>query len=118
MRDFSEWIRQYDMVDLPMGGARYTWTKKQMDLVMCVPNRFLDLLDWVDLFPDCLQLALPWPISNHCPTSLVTGLEDQGPTFRLEIMWLKEKSSLASVPEWWQEMSISGWMGFQLFQKF
>lgn len=32
-------------------------------------------------------------------------------------MWLIEKSFLEGVPDWWQEISCEGWMGFYLFKK-
>lgn len=33
-------------------------------------------------------------------------------------MWLKEKSFDGLIQKWWKEMSMRGWMGFQLDQKF
>lgn len=79
-------------------------------------DRVLVSTSWVDLFPNWLQFALPLLPSDHCPISLVTILEDWGPPpFQLELMWPKEKSFLVSNLEWWNEISASGWMGFQLF---
>lgn len=40
MRDFSDWIRLNEMVDLPVGGARYTWTNKQQDPITSRLGRF------------------------------------------------------------------------------
>lgn len=74
--------------------------------------------DWLDLFPNCVQVALSRPTSNQCPISLDFVLDDWGPPpFRLEMMWLQETSFIDSVKEWWEEFFVEGWMGFQLSQK-
>lgn len=57
--------------------------------------------DWLDLFPNCVQVALSRPTSNQCPISLDFVLDDWGPPpFRLEMMWLQETSFIDSVKEW------------------
>lgn len=61
--------------------------------------------------------VLSRPTSDHCPIYLEFDLEDWGPPFWLETMWLKENSFIQSVPEWWNDVVINGWMGFQLVQK-
>lgn len=55
MRDFSDWIRQHDLSDLPLSGAKFTWTNNQEDPIMSPPDQFLVSPDWLDLFPDCVQ---------------------------------------------------------------
>lgn len=80
-------------------------------------NSFLVLADWLYLFRDILQKALARPMFDHCPISLVSGLEDWSPPFWLEMMLLKEDAFISNVV-WWHEWSRSGWMGFQLSQKF
>lgn len=41
MMAFNDWIQHYDLVDLPLGGARYTWTNCQGNPVMSRLDRFL-----------------------------------------------------------------------------
>lgn len=107
MMDFSDWIRQYGLVDLPLGGA-----------VMSRLDRFLVSTSWLELFPDCLQKALAKPVSDQCPLLLETDFEDWGPPpFRLELMWFLEKDFSKCVNECWVEKQVWGWMGFQLTQK-
>lgn len=115
---FPDWIRHHELIDLPLDGAHYNWSNCQEDPIMSRLVRFLVSPSWVELFPDCIQKAIPRPISDNCPISLVTGLVDWGPPpFWLEIMWLKEKPFLEGVPGWWRDISTEGWMGFLLFQK-
>ena len=91
MREFSDWIRSNDLVDLPLRGADFAWSNMQRDLIMCRLDRFLVSSDWLDILLDCIQRALARPISDHCPLLVETDLEDWGPPpFRFELMWISE----------------------------
>lgn len=104
MRDLSDWIRQQDLVDLPLGGADFTWSNNQAIPVMSRLDRFLVSTDWLDLFLDCTQRALARPISDHCPLLHETGMEDWGPPpFIFDLKWLHEKDFSKYVNEWWNE---------------
>lgn len=50
-----------------------------MDPVLSCLDRFLVTTDWLDLFSNCTQKALAKPVSDRCPISLDTRLEDWGP---------------------------------------
>lgn len=50
---------------------------------MCRLDRFLVSMDWLELFPDCVQRVLPRPISDHCPLLLEVGLEDWAPPSKI-----------------------------------
>lgn len=117
MKDFNDWINHHNLVDLPLHGVEFTWSNMQKDPVICHLDRFLVSTDWVDLFPDCIQRALARPISNHCSLMLETGLEDWGPPFRFEVMWLSKNGFTNCVKEWWSSFSVEGWMGFLLARK-
>lgn len=47
--------------------------------MMCRLDRFMISGEWVDLYPDSSQLALPKPMSDHCP--IVTLGKILGPAF-------------------------------------
>lgn len=71
MRAFSDWIGIQNLVDLPLGGAKYTWSNRQESSVMSRLDRFLVSIEWIDLFPHCIQVALARPTSDHCPISRI-----------------------------------------------
>lgn len=50
------------------------------------------------VYLNCIRKVISRPTSDHYPISLETRLEDGGPPlFRLELMWLKEKSFLEGI---------------------
>lgn len=75
MRAFSDWIREQQLLDLPLSGAQYTWIGCQDDLVMSRLVRFFISLSLTDLF-HCIQKVVLRPVSYHCPILLVTRLKD------------------------------------------
>lgn len=68
MRAFSDWIREQQLLDLPLIGC-------QDDLVMSRLVRFFISLSLTDLF-HCIQKVVLRPVSYHCPILLVTRLKD------------------------------------------
>ena len=74
MRDFNDWIRAQDLCDLPLQGAKFTWSNMQQFPVSRL-DQFLVSTDGLDLFRDCAQRVLARPISDHCPLLLETGIK-------------------------------------------
>lgn len=88
---FSDWINSHSLVDLPLGGARFTWSNHQDTPILSHLERFLVSGDWIDLFPEVSQVAFPKPVSDHCPIIIDSNCERWGPVpFRFELMWLEE----------------------------
>lgn len=55
-------------------------------------DRYLVTSDWLETYSEVTQLALPKPISDHCPILLNSECERWGPSpFRFELMWLEEE---------------------------
>lgn len=91
MTDFSDWINCDALVDLQFGGAMCTWSNHQFPPTMSRLDRFLVSGEWMDLFLEVCQIAMPNPISDPYPIILDTKLEQWGPTsFRFELMWVQE----------------------------
>lgn len=67
MTEFSNFISDCDLIDLPLYGAHYTWSNFQEDPICCRLDRMLVNIKWEELFPDNTQSARPRPISDHCP---------------------------------------------------
>lgn len=80
--------------------------------------RFLVSTEWLDIYPEVLQLALPKPAFDHCPILLDSECERWGPTpFRFELMWLEEKDFPGLIQGWWEEIKVEGWAGYWLAAK-
>lgn len=70
MVSFSDWVNKHSLVDLPLGGAMFTWSNHQTSPALSHLDVFLISSDWLDLFPEVCQIALPKPTSDHCPILL------------------------------------------------
>lgn len=70
MRAFSDLINFLSLVDLHLAGALYTWLNHQYPSIMSKLDRFPVTNDWIDLYPDVNQFAIPKTSSNHCPIIL------------------------------------------------
>lgn len=90
MMDFSDFIEESHLVDLPLGGEQYTWCSGSENPSMSRIDRFFISADWEDSYPDISQKLLPRPLSDHYTILLELGSMLQGKIpFRFENMWLK-----------------------------
>lgn len=55
MRDFANWIRFHNLIDLPRSGSSFTWSNNQERLILSRPDKFLISLTWLELFPKRLK---------------------------------------------------------------
>ena len=118
MKSVSDWINSQALVDLPLKGASFTWSNHQSSPTLSRLDRFLVSNEWLDLYPEVCQLALPKVASDYCPIMLDSNLDRWGPTpFRFELMWLEEKNFTEKIRGWWREMKIEGWAGYRLITK-
>ncbi|KAL5726418.1 hypothetical protein ACHQM5_009463 [Ranunculus cassubicifolius] len=70
MEEFSEFVENNELVDLPMIGRKYTWARGGRSLSMSRLDRFIVSSEWVKLFPHSIVASIPKPISDHCPILL------------------------------------------------
>ena len=73
MMDFSDFIEESHLVDLPLGGGQYTWSRALDNPVMSQIDRFLISSDWEDSYPKVNQKLMPQPLSDHFPILLEVG---------------------------------------------
>lgn len=76
MKDFSDEIRHHELVDLPLGGAKYAWFNKQVEPKINRLDKFLVSTEWLDLFLNYGRRDLSLPTLDQCPISLEFDLED------------------------------------------
>ena len=69
IENFSEFIEELSLIDLPLEGGSYTWLSSSDQPSISRIDRVLVSHDWEDHYPDVTQRVLPRPISNHFPIS-------------------------------------------------
>ena len=108
MGDFLDLINHSSLIDLPLRGGDFTWSRSGSSTSCSKLDRFLIYEDWEDLWPHFVQKRLPHPLSNHYPITLEKLVVNRGKTpFRFENMWLHAES-FSSLKNWW---IILRWMG-------
>ena len=118
MYDFSDFISNNGLIDIPLFGGNYTWSNNQEMVSMLRINRFLYTVDWDEGFITISQKRLVRLTSDHFPIMLECGsiLRGRQP-FRFENMWLKADGFLERVRNWWGSYQFSGIASFFLTNK-
>lgn len=118
MMEFSDFIFEQDLMDLPLTGWPFTWSNNQETPSWSRLDRFLVSLDWEVKFPSSLQKRLPRLCSDHFPILLDCGGVHWGPRpFKFENMWLKAEGFVDRVRLWWESYSFQGSPSFIFSQK-
>lgn len=109
MRKFNKFIVEHDLIDLPLKGARYTWSNGQSNSVMCRSYMFLISPSFEQHYPFVTQLAKAKPTSDHIPLLLDISDPSWGPSpFRFEAMWFMENGFLQLLEDWWLSFCFAG----------
>ncbi|KAK3002002.1 hypothetical protein RJ639_020928 [Escallonia herrerae] len=88
MVDFSIFVNDAGLLDLPLTGAKYTWTNNERNPIMSRLDRFFITADWENHFKNVAQKALPRVIFDHAPIILdVNSLRKAKTYFKFENMW-------------------------------
>ncbi|RVW35116.1 hypothetical protein CK203_085887 [Vitis vinifera] len=118
MKDFDDFISDYELIDLPLRSASFTWSNMQVNPVCKRLDRFLYSNEWEQAFPQSIQGVLPRWTSDHWPIVLETNPFKWGPTpFRFENMWLQHPSFKENFGRWWREFQGNGWEGHKFMRK-
>jgi hypothetical protein len=109
--EFSDFIFEQDLMDLPLTGGPFMWSNNQETPSWSRLDRFLVFPDWEVKFPSSLQKRLPRLCSDH-------GGVHWGPRpFKFENMWLKAEGFVDRVRLWWESFSFQGSPSFIFSQK-
>ncbi|KAK2985871.1 hypothetical protein RJ640_009941 [Escallonia rubra] len=118
MVDFSFFVNDAGLLDLPLTGAKYTWTNNQRNPIMSRLDRFFISADWENHFKNVAQKALPRVISDHSPIILdVNSLRKARTYFKFENMWLENEGFIDLVKNCWSSCNFEGWPSFILAKK-
>ncbi|XP_071677232.1 uncharacterized protein [Lolium perenne] len=111
---FNDCIANLALREVRRGGARYTWTNKQLNPVRCVLDRVFISPDWEILFPLCSLVAETIIGSDHAPLILSSGedLKKRSPRFFFEQAWLERPDFVELVSDKWR--SLEGAVGAPL----
>jgi hypothetical protein len=117
MEYFGNFIRQLEMVDLPLLGRQFTWFHPN-GYTMSRIDRVLVSADWLNLWGYPTVWVLERDVSDHCPLIIKYNNDDWGPKpFRFNNYWLQHRDFKEVVTNEWNSQQITGWMGFVLKER-
>jgi exonuclease III len=109
MNDFSDFISELGLLDLPLEGGLFTWSNNREFPAKSRIDRFLISSEWADHFGLVNQRRLPRLLSDHYPIILDCGRIVGGRSpFRFENMWLKVDGFVDRVRGWWESYVYPG----------
>ncbi|XP_077215867.1 uncharacterized protein LOC143850510 [Tasmannia lanceolata] len=115
----SELIVDGELIDLPLEGAKFTWTNNQERVVQSRIDRILISKECDDLYTSISQRALPRPISDHNPLLLELGEFSGAPTpFQWDMALCEDLEFDGKIGDWWNSACINGWAGFVICKSF
>ncbi|XP_030963792.1 uncharacterized protein LOC115984952 [Quercus lobata] len=128
MELFLEFIKDLNLIDLPLEGGSFTWSSRSERSFtwssgserpsMSRIDRVLVSHDWEEQYPDVTERILPRPVSDHFQILVEVGGMARGKSlFRFENMWLKTDEFTDIVQSWWSQHSFSGTPSFVFDKK-
>ena len=103
MRDFSKWINELRLIDIPIHGVRFTWrrndSKSRLDRALC--DR-----EWLRKFPNMNLLGLCRSFSDHNPLLLLMEVcKNWGPKpFRCDDAWFQHQQFKNFIVNEWRNI--------------
>ncbi|KAG6649202.1 hypothetical protein CIPAW_07G196000 [Carya illinoinensis] len=112
MEEFSEFVFDLDLMDLPLLGGEFTWSNVQG---LSRLDRFLVSTSWEAYLHELSQKRLPRVCSDHFPIVLdCRGIIGRLRPFKFENMWLAAKGFVDKVRSWWSFYMFTGNPSFVL----
>ncbi|KAF1863277.1 hypothetical protein Lal_00031362 [Lupinus albus] len=115
IRLFDDWIREIELVDLPLIGRNFTWYQYG---TMRILDRFLISHGWLLIWSDTFQSARNIDFSDHCLIVLRQRKVEMGLIpFHFNNCWLKHHNFAGLVSNSWCEDTWSGRKAFIVKEK-
>ena len=118
MWEFSNFISEQGLIDLPLQGGTFTWSNSQEVASKARLDRFLFSVDWEDKFPTVSRRRMSRLCSNHFLVVLEGGsFQRRSRPIRFENMWLKDEGFVDRVQSSWESYQFQGALSFVLANK-
>ncbi|KAG5622396.1 hypothetical protein H5410_007614 [Solanum commersonii] len=115
MREFSDFIKDMNLVDLQLENAYYTWFKGDQQKTASRIDRILISDEWDDNFGNLKQLPLQSLSSDHIPIALLGGSWKKNKNyFKFENWWLEIEGFIDRVKNWWSSFNFLGRLDYVL----
>ena len=103
LEDFREFLARAALQEMEPLDCNYTWRSDVGPSYRSRLDRFLCSIELMERFSEADVVALPRPISDHCPIIWQTH-EGQGRTtyFKMDKSWLRERGFNAEIMELWR----------------
>ncbi|XP_059068347.1 uncharacterized protein LOC131858890 [Cryptomeria japonica] len=100
-------IKFLNLVDIKPNNGQFTWNNRQSG-EFCIAerlDRFLVSCYWIGGMWSAASEILDWRGSDHWPIKLVLESTQifQKPSFRFQLMWLRDSSLHDLVSDWWRK---------------
>ncbi|GJT31914.1 RNA-directed DNA polymerase, eukaryota [Tanacetum coccineum] len=114
---FNNFISNASLIDVPLGGYKFTWTDKWGSKMSKI-DRFLVSKLFYETFPNISGVILEKGISNHRPILIKDYVVDFGPTpFWFFHSWFKIEGFYSMVVDTWKNDGIVEANGLISFKK-
>ena len=114
---FNEFIEDSSLIDIPLGGYKFTWTDKWGSKMIKL-ERYLVSDNFLEYFPHITGVVLEKGTSDHRPILLKDSHVDYGPTpFRFFHSWLELEGFHELVVNTWTNDGLSNENGMVQFKK-
>ncbi|CAL1370764.1 unnamed protein product [Linum trigynum] len=108
MMEFNEFVDNNTLMELPLGGSRFTWSRGGSNECFSRIDRAFISADFDSIYHDCTLIALERIESDHNPLLLKWGgdLRIKRP-WKFENMWLEDPRFYDGLSSWYGDV-ISG----------
>lgn len=102
MITFNDFIREQQLIELPIKGRCFTWSNMQQDPLLEQLDWFFTTLNWTSQFPNTMVKTLGCPTSDHTPCNVVIETNiPKSRLFRFETYWLAHPGFMDVVKDAW-----------------
>nr|XP_009774803.1 PREDICTED: uncharacterized protein LOC104224793 [Nicotiana sylvestris]XP_016490633.1 PREDICTED: uncharacterized protein LOC107810374 [Nicotiana tabacum] len=118
MREFTHFVEDLELIDPPLEGGIYTWSRGVNSRIVSRLDRFLFSADWDENFRDIKQVILPKVSSDHAPISLQCEVwENTKSYFKFENWWLGTEGFKDKIASWWVSFDVQSRPDYVLAKK-